>query len=269
MKKIRVLTFQFKPIYLNPEANLKKFNRLIKKHSYFNPDLVIFPEYALTGPLYGHYQMAFLSDSKIFKELCSIAQKHSIFLIPGSFVREKQSNRYNSTCLINPQGKILGFYDKQNLWSSEKRYLDTGNQTKVFDASIGKITIQICADLQSSKISNDYRLLKPDLIINLAMWSWEDTKSSAKKVVPKNIQFLQTEQLIKARAIENRAYAIFCNYAHLLTIKAKRKYTETSIGNTMVVNPYGEIIAKVNNSRAQVLATEIDISKTHWSKYHY
>lgn len=269
MKEIKAIIFQYKPIYLNPKANIKKFDRLLKKYNFFKPDLVVFPEYSLTGPLYGHYDLAFKPNSKVFEELSFLAQKHKVFLLPGSFVRFRNDQRYNSTCLINPKGKVLGFYDKQKLWSSEKRYLKEGKRTKVFDTEIGKIGVQICADLHSSKISNDYRKLEPDLIVNIAMWSWEDTNTSAKKLVPRNIQLVQTEQLIKARAIENRAYSIFCNYAYEMIIKAKKEYKETSIGNTMIINPYGETIAKVNSNRAQALLTEIDISKTHWSKYNY
>ncbi len=270
MKKIKVLAIQYKIIYLNIEANLRKFERVLKKHSYLKPDLVIFPEYALTGPLYANYQLSFEKNNLIFNKLSLLAKKFNISLIPGSFVRTIENKRYNSACLINPSGEILGFYDKQCLWSSEKRYLKKGINTKVFKTRIGKIAIQVCADLHSSRISDEYRNLKPDLIINLAMWAEEDIKASS-KVVPKNIELIQTERLVKARAVENQAYAIFCNFADRLNIKAKtgRIYKETSIGNSMIVGPYGETVAKVDCNKEKGLFAEIDISKCHWSKYNY
>lgn len=270
MKKVRVLAIQYKVIYLAIEANLRKFKRILKKYSYLKPDLVIFPEYALTGPLYSNYQLSFKKNNLIFNKLSLLAEKFNVNLIPGSFIRTTRNKRYNSTCFVSSKGKILGFYDKRYLWSSEKRYLEKGSNTKIFKTKIGRIAIQICADLHSSKISDEYRNLKPDLIINLAMWAEEDIKVCS-KTVPKNIELMQTEYLTRARAIENRAYAIFCNFAGKLEIKAKTKrvYQETSIGNSMVINPYGEIVAKVDNNREEVLFTEIDISKCHWSKYSY
>lgn len=270
MKKIKVLVTQYKVIYLNFEANLRKFKRLLKKYSYLKPDLVIFPEYALTGPLYSNYQLSFKKNNLIFNELSLLAEKFNVNLIPGSFVRTIGNKRYNSTCFISSSGQILGFYNKQCLWSSEKRYLEKGFNTKVFKTKIGRIAIQICADLQSSKISDEYRGLKPNLIINLAMWSEEDVKA-CNKAVPKNIELTLTEYLIRARAIENRAYTIFCNFADKLGIKAEtgRIYKETSIGNSMIVSPYGEVVARVDNNKEKILFAEIDISKCHWSRYSY
>ncbi len=269
MRKIRVLTFQYCPIYLDPKANVKKFDRLMKKYAFFKPDLAIFPEYSLTGPLYGNYDLAFVQDDEVYKQLCSLANKYQVFLLPGSFIRNKKKGKYNSTCLINRNGEILGFYDKQVLWAVENRFLHAGKQAKVFDTKLGKIAVQICADLHSSKISNDYRELKPELIINLSMWSKEDTQTSAKKLVPENIQFTQTEVLCRARSLENRAFTIFCNYGYRQIIKTKRDYKITSIGNTMVINPFGEVISKVDHNREQVLLTEFDLSKTSWSKYNH
>jgi len=102
------------------------------------------------------------------------------------------------------------------------------------------------------------------------MWSEEDVKACC-KAVPKNIELTQTELLIRARAVENRAYAIFCNFADNLEIKAKTRqlYQETSIGNSMIVSPYGEVIAKVDNNKEKTLFAEIGISKCHWSRYSY
>jgi len=270
MKKVRILVVQYKTIYLDIEANLRKFERIIKNYSYLKPGLVIFPEYALTGPLFSNYQLSLNKNDKVFEKLCLLAKKYNINLIPGSFIRKKGDKKYNSTCFISLKGEISGFYDKQCLWSSEKKYLEKGNATKIFKTNIGKIAVCICADLQSSRISDDYRKLKPDLIINLAMWAEEDIKSCTKKVL-KHIELNQIKGLTKARAIENRCYYVFCNFASKIMIKAKtgREYGETSIGNTMIVSPYGEIVAKIDDNKEEILFGEIDISKCHWSKCTY
>ncbi len=271
MKKYKILVFQYKTIYLNIEANLLKFNKLIKKYSYLKADLIIFPEYSLTGPLFSNYHLSFKEDSFVYERFSEIAKKYNVNLIPGSFIRNIKNKKYNSTCFIDRKGKILGFYDKKYLWSSEKKYLVAGeNNNLVFKTEIGKIAIQICADLHSSQLSHDYRKIKPDIIVNLAMWAQEDIRGH-KKNVPENIEFLQTEILSKARAIENRSYFIFCNFANKLNVLAKsgRVYRETSIGNSMVVDPYGNIISKASTNKEEILFCEINIAKTNWSKYNY
>lgn len=270
MKKVKVLVIQYKPIYLKMRSNLRKFETILKRYNHVRPDLVIFPEYSLTGPLYAHYDLSFKKGDKIFKDLSSLALKYKVNLIPGSFVKKAGGKKYNSTCFIDSLGKILGFYDKQYLWATERVHLSPGNKTSLLKTDIGNISIQICADLNSSRISVDYRKLKPDLIVNIAMWSFEDINACV-KMVPKNIELLQTEYLARARAIENRAYMIFCNYADNLEIQANtgRTYKETSIGNSMIVNPYGEVIARTTSNKEEVIFSEIDISKTHWAKYSY
>jgi len=268
--KIKIVVVQYKTIYLNLKANLKKFRRLLKKCSDNKPDLVIFPEYALTGPLYGHYNLSFQPDNEIYHQLSFLAKKYGIHLIPGSFVRKINGLKHNSSCIISPQGKYLGFYNKQCLWSSEKQYLKKSTQTKIFKTSLGKIAVQICADLHSSLISHSYRELKPDIIINLAMWTHEDNNDCL-KTVPYNIQQLQVEHLSRSRALENRAFFIFCNFGGQFVIKLKngKEYPETSIGQTMIVNPYGEIVSKVNTNKEEIIFSEIDLSKCHWSKNNY
>lgn len=268
MKRLRILLVQYKINYLNIHSNLRKLKRLLYRYKFLNPDLVIFPEYALTGPLFSNYELAIEENSEILKQLRNLAIKNRVSLIPGSFIRKSHGKLFNSSCLITAKGDLIDFYDKMNLWSSEKRYLKAGSSNKLFKTKEAKISIQICADLNSSLLSYQYRQLKPDIIINTAMWSQED-RNTAIKFVPADIEYKQTEYLIRARALENRCYAIFCNFAGSLVVKAKtgRIYKETSIGNSMIVDPYGEIIARSSTNKEEVLFVQIDLTKCHWSNY--
>jgi len=268
MQKIKLLVFQFCINYLKPNSSLQKINRLLKQYQYLRADLAIFPEYALTGPLYGHTDLSFSYDNPVFSVLKNIALKNRINIIPGSFVLIENDKRYNSSCFITNKGDIMEFYKKRKLWSSEKKYLSSGNDGKVFITPMGRIAIQICADLNDPAISAEYQIQKPDLIINLAMWSKEDRNASTKKV-PESIEYDQVEILARSRAIESKVYFVFCNYGGDIYIKTRtgRIYEESSIGSTMIINPYGEIIAKTTGYRDEVLFVEIDLAKTHWAKY--
>lgn len=265
---MRALIVQYKPIYLKIGSNLKKIDRIIKQNIHLKPDLVIFPEYALTGPLYGHYNLALKNNSKVFNCLRMMAKKYKIHLVPGCFIRKVDSERFNSSCLIDDKGKILGFYDKRLLWGVEKRFLSQGRQNRLFKTKFGKIAIQICADLNSALISAEYYNLEPHLIINPTFWSKEDINACFKKV-PENLEYLTVETLSRARAIEAKAFFIFCNWAGKAEIKTKsgRIFPTRSIGNSMIVNPFGEIIGKSSSDKEEVILADLDISQCHWFKY--
>ena len=270
MKKVRILVCQYKIRHLDIESNLKKFERIIQKNQYLKTDLVVFPEEALTGLLYGHYNLALKQNDPVFMRLSLLAKKYKIYLVPGSFARIIGKKRYNSTCLISPQGKILGYANKQCLWSSEKLFVDKGKSSRVIKTKIGHIALQICADIFSSKISSSYRKTKPDIIINTSLWSQED-KNNCRKNVPEILEFTQTEVLARSRALENQAYFIFCNYAdkQIVETKSGRRFKFRSIGHSMIVDPYGHIVAKASSNQEQVIFNEFDISKCHWAKYRY
>lgn len=265
---MKILIAQSNISYLNIKANIARIESVIRKNLHLKPDLVIFPEYALTGPLFSNYHLAFDNPAFELKPVINLAKKYNVNIVPGSFVRRIGKKLFNSTCIIHSDGKISDFYDKHRLWSSERRFLISGCENPLFTVAGYKISLQICADLNYPLLSHEYRALNPDVIINIAMWAQEDRKIYVKNT-PVNIERLQVETLMKARAVENRCYTVFCNFGGHLSIqtKTRRIYHEASIGNSMIVNPYGEIIAKVTTTNQETISCNINKSKCHWSKY--
>ncbi len=115
MKKVRVLVAQYKIQYLDLQANLKKMKNILRANLYLKPDIVIFPEYSLTGPLYAHYEKAFGQDDPVFDALRRFARQYKVYLIPGSFITKTDKGKYNTTCIVNNKGNIEAYYSKQKL----------------------------------------------------------------------------------------------------------------------------------------------------------
>lgn len=57
---LKILIAQSNISYLNIKANFSQIETVVRKDLYLKPDLVVFPEYTLTGPLYGNYHLAFV-----------------------------------------------------------------------------------------------------------------------------------------------------------------------------------------------------------------
>lgn len=266
-KQLKVLVAQYKPITGETDSNISKFERIIKKYNYFKPDLVIFPEYALTG--IGPGPNFYINKNQL-EQVSKLAKKHNTYLVPGSFIREVNSKKYNQTCLIGNKGKILGFYSKQCLWVGENRILSKGKSSKIFKTKFGKVALTICADLHSPLISSNLMRQKPDLIINVSLWSQED-REKCHKLTPYNIEANHATKLSQARALENQCHFIYCNYADntTYTYKSGKEINLKSIGNSMVINPYGETTSKVDSEKEQVLLSQLNLKQSHWSKLGY
>lgn len=260
---MRVLLVQYKPVGHNLNKNIQKFRRILRKYKDESIDLVVFPEYALSGGFpYGKFdELALNIDQKknldILNLLKNLAKKYEVNLIPGSFLVKELNNYYNRAILINRYGEIKLMHNKRKLWAAEKRFLKAGTETNLVKIDdFGSIGVQICADLNDPNLSNCYK--KASLIVNVALWSEED-RFVYRKYVPPYIEKTTVEVLSKARSLENQAYFIFVNYAGRIVTKAStgRRYVTTSIGNSMVVNPFGEIIAKTSTNKEEFLLVDI------------
>jgi predicted amidohydrolase len=74
---------------------------------------------------------------------------------------------YNTITYIGPEGKVVGIYKKNFLVISEieKTGLTPGNGPLVVDTDIGRIGGIICFDLNYETLRQQYRKLKPDIMV--------------------------------------------------------------------------------------------------------
>ena len=301
---MKVALVQYKFIPNSIQKNLAKIDRVVKKvlKENKNIELIIFPEYALLGgyPYGKTRKSAITKNSPIVSKLKNLAKLRKINIIPGSFILKENNETprakargflspitivdqlhprtkvrgfkfgdnkyYNSTCFVDWNGEILHWYYKNHLWADEKRVLSNDNTDKLEFVAFNNnlVAIQICADLNSPSLSSKYSK-DINMIINISLWSHEDSYIY-KKYVPKNIETNIVQTLTRARAIENRCYFLYVNYADKQTIRTKSEkvFVTTSIGETMIVDPYGTIVAKTSTNRESILIYELNLKSTNY-----
>ena len=71
--------------------------------------MVMFSELCPFGPL-THNAMEF--PNEVEKEFCEVAKRYGIWLVPGTMFQKKNEQVYNTASVINPQGEVIGRYDK-------------------------------------------------------------------------------------------------------------------------------------------------------------
>lgn len=140
---MRVAIAQMEIIQGNIQENLQKIKKFVSAAKRKKADVVVFPEYCLTGSMRGKQDLA--ERKKKFRGIFSaLAKKSGIDILAGSFVEVADGQRYNTSCYFDRNGKCCGSYRKINLWHSERPHLSRGASVNVFDTEFGKTAIAIC-----------------------------------------------------------------------------------------------------------------------------
>lgn len=193
--------------------------------------IVILPEMFSTGFSMNTSLAEKMNDETVIW-MKEISTKKKIILAGSAIIKEDEMF-YNRLLYILPNGEI-GTYDKRHLFAfaNEKNSYTAGKNKLLTTVNGWKINWQICYDLrfpvwacQPSEDSNTY-----DLLINVANWP-------AKRIHA-------WKSLLTARAIENQSYAIGVNRT------GDDGNSNSYCGNSMVVDPLGEILYDAGNKEA-------------------
>ncbi len=148
---MRVITGDF-------DANAGEFHRRFREALKHRPDVVVFPEYCLTG-----FEMWDFSGADLYDEIIelteNLASKSGVHIILGLLERDGNCI-YNTAVMVSPEGRILLKHRK----FQEPMKFCTGNKLEVASTPWGRVGIIICGDLYNSEILSRVRTAKPDYL---------------------------------------------------------------------------------------------------------
>ena len=129
------------------ESNVAQMCGKIDLLMYLYPwvQMVVFSELAPLGPVVGKAQAmpATVEDS-----LRSVAARHGIWLIPGSYFSSEAGKIYNQTPVIAPDGTVIARYRKIFPFLPYEEGVEPGSELVVFEIpSVGKFGVSICYDM--------------------------------------------------------------------------------------------------------------------------
>jgi len=229
--------------------NLATAGRLIAEAAAAGARLVALPEYF---PLIGATDIDRLAaretdgNGPIQDFLADAARKHGIWLVGGSIPLLAQDPRkLRNACLVfDPQRNRVARYDKIHLFDfrkGEEAYdeaatIERGDRVVAFDCPLGRVGISICYDLRFPEL---FRALgECDLLVLPAAFT--ETTGRA-----------HWEILLRARAIENQCFVLAAAQG------GRHPNGRMTHGNSMVIDPWGEVLARMDKGEGVVLA-ELD-----------
>jgi nitrilase len=211
--------------------------------------LIGLPEYFGIIGLRDRYKVAVrekAGDGPIQQFLSETARRHKVWLVGGSVPLECDSpdKVWNSSLVYDDAGRQVARYDKIHLFGfdngkekySEERTIAHGSKVVTVDSPFGRIGLSICYDLRFPEL---YRAFG-DVDLIFVPSAFTETTGAA-----------HWEPLLRARAIENLAHVVAPAQGGVHT-----NGRETH-GNTMIIDPWGKIIARLPKS-AGVVVAEID-----------
>jgi len=240
-------------LYLNIQSILNG----IKKAKKYKADIVLFPENCgYMGR--GDEMLSNASEESHHPTLLSAktaALKYSIHVLLGSIAVYPSKNikkLANRSLLINDLGKVCARYDKINMFdailSEKEKYRESdryiaGSEIVTYENELGKIGLTICYDIRFPEL---YSKLS-DKGCNIITIPSAFTKNTGKD---------HWEILLRSRAIETCSWVLAP--AQIGNHYGKRE----TWGHSMVVDPWGKIIAEAKNNE-EIIIADIDVNKSN------
>ena len=190
-------------------------------------------------------------DGPVVRQLSDLAATHSMNILLGSILEAADADRcYNSSVLIDRNGKIAAVYRKIHLFDAhvDGKHIDESQRflsgsepvlAKVDEIPIG---LSICYDLRFPELYRGYSQNGAKLLSIPASFTHPTGDA-------------HWEVLCRARAIENQAFVLAPNQTGI------GAESVPSYGHSMIIDPWGNILARASADHPELLIADIDFDK--------
>jgi len=232
---------QNNPIFGEVANNLEHVVRALTGEK---ADLFVLPELFTTGYQFTSREEALelaetIPDGVTTRALLALAKKINAVLVAGIAEREGDAV-YNSALMVGSSGYI-GKYRKAHLFDTEKGIFQPGNTPlTVFDVGFARVGIMICFDWRFPETARTLALKGADIIAH-----------------PANLVLTHCPQAMITRCLEN---GIFIATADRVGSEERIPgHPLKFMGQSQVVDPFGEVLYRASLEKEEVQVVEIDI----------
>jgi predicted amidohydrolase len=279
MRKMRVAAVQFNHKAADKEFNLKKIKEFVGYAAGKNVELIVFPEMCISG----YWQLRHFSKPQLeslaeaipagasVQEIMAVSEQYNITVGAGLLESTAEGKLYNAYVVAMPNGEIV-LHRKLHCFLSE--HMSSGSSYTVFDLPRGvKAGILICYDnniienVRITALAGAEILLAPHQTggcttpsprcmgkIDPRLWRNRESDPQAIEAEfrgPKGREWLM--HWLPSRAHDNGLFLIFSN-------GVGPDDDEVRTGNSMIIDPYGDILAETWKAGDEIVLSDIDLS---------
>lgn len=232
---MKVGVFQFRgseSVSENHEAIIKAINIAFRN----KVRLLVFQECATCGyppvetPTIEEIDFRILNS--YLREIKQLAKKYDMYIVLGT-IRKQRSKFYNSVQLIDPNGELIGNYDKRALWGWDLDNFSKGEALGIYKIDDIQIGFRICFEVRFPEYFRE--LFKSN--VQLCFVSFCDVSEQ---------DSIERYNIIKAhlitRAVEN-----------VMTIISVNSISQYQTAPTAVIDSNGEIVSEAPRNQEYLL----------------
>lgn len=236
-------------------GNIHAAQALLRRAAEEDVDLAVLPEvFTYLGRSAGRIDAAEPLPGGPASDMLSAVARQTGMWITGGILERDGDRIYNTSPLFDRTGELVARYRKIHLYDvvlpgqppfRESATFTPGEQVVTHPSDTARIGMSICYDLRFPEL---YRAL---MVAGAQVFT-----------IPAQFQF-QTgmdhwEILLRARAVENQCFVVAADQwgTYGDPEKGRRSY-----GNSMVVDPWGRVLARASDEGDAVLTCELDLAE--------
>jgi len=252
MKTVRIVLCQINPTVGDLDGNVRKITGFIERAGEYYPDIIAFPELAVTGypPEDLVLKPQFIKDTHAaLKEIQ--ANTGDAVVITG-FV-DRSDDIYNAAAVLY-NGQLIDVYHKMRLPNysvfDEFRYFKAGNRHTVYEMEDFLFGVNICEDIwYADGPSTVQALAGAEFIININASPYNVGKAEFRK------------KMLATRAYDNSVIIAYLN-----TVGGQDELVFD--GESFIVDQNGEIIAEGKQFEEDVIIADLDLDAVFIKRLH-
>lgn len=214
-------------------------------------DLVLLPECAWPAYWLGSWddyrdsRAAGMPSADDFLDLlAAIASRRRVHVCAG-YVAEEDGQLFNRAAIIDPQGEILGTYDKTFLWSFDRNWFTPGREIRPIQTTFGPVGLLICADARIPEIAATLVARGARLLLQPTAW--------VNGGRPDHLWNPQPDFLVPTRARE-------CGVPMASASKCGSEGDTTFVGSSLICDAHGRKLAVCDANRPGVAVAEVALA---------
>lgn len=252
MKTIRIALCQINPTVGDFSGNVQKIIEFMEEANKFCPDIIAFPELAISGypPEDLLLKPQFISDN--LKALKHVQEKVNDAIVIVGFV-DKKDDIYNAAAIIHKR-QIIDVYHKIHLPNygvfDEFRYFQVGTRYPVYEAGNIIFGVNICEDIWYPEgPATIQSLAGAELIININASPYYIAKSKFRK------------KMLSTRAFDNNVIIAYLNMAG-------GQDELVFDGHSFVINQNGNVIAEGREFEEDIIVADLNLESVFIKRLH-